>query len=96
MIWPRFDVLVDGYWLDLNTIPQLLKNGLAATALDIDRGLSPTADLTRNVKKEKVDVLEQEFMDNAAHVDISRKISVHLRKLLDINNSGSVVRVSRA
>ena len=43
-------------------------------AIAIDSGNDPLADVARAVKKEKVDVIEVEYMDNSVAFSYNRKI----------------------
>lgn len=95
LVWPRGGVLVDGYYIDTDEIPQLLKDGQAEACLAIDAGNSPLADVERQVSKEKVDVIEVEYMDNAVSNTIVKKISAKLRKLLVSSQSGLAFTVRR-
>lgn len=90
--WPRDWVQIDGYYLDDGTIPKELKNAQLATALAIDEGNGPLEDIPRSVRREKVDVIEVEYMDNAASQVINRKIQAALRKLLRAGGGFEVVR----
>ena len=93
--WPRVGVYVDGYYLDSDTIPQQLINGQCEVALSIDAGTGPLADVSRQTKREKVDVLEVEYSDSSAPYVINRKIRNALWKLLIGGNSGNVVVVGK-
>lgn len=90
--WPRDWVQIDGYFLDDGTIPQELKNAQMAAAIAIDDGNGPLDDIPRSVKREKIDVIEVEYMDNAASQVINRKIQAALRKLLKASGGFQVVR----
>lgn len=86
--WPRYNAVVDDYLIDSNEIPQLLKDGQMEACLAIDAGQDPLANVARQTKKEKVDVLEVEYMDNAASKTIVKRITNKLRKLLNGSVSG--------
>lgn len=93
--WPRVSVIVDGFNLDSNSIPQDLKNGLMQCAIAIDQGNNPLQDAPRSTKREKVGELEVEYMDSASSVVINKKILTSLQKLLaggGGNASGAVYR----
>lgn len=93
--WPRYSAVVDGYTIDSDAIPQILKDGQMETCLAIDAGNSPLANIDRQTKSEIVDVLEVEYMDNAVSNTIVKKISTKLRKLLVSGNGGLSFPVSR-
>jgi len=69
-------------------IPPALQTGQIATALAIDSENSPLATVERATKREKVDVIEVEYMDNAAAQTIVKTITAALRKLL-VNGGSS-------
>ena len=86
--WPRDQVYIDGFYAGSTTIPAALKTGQIATALAIDSEDSPLANVERATKREKVDVIEVEYMDNAAAQTIVKTITAALRKLL-VNGGSS-------
>jgi hypothetical protein len=86
--WPRNSVYIDGFYAGSTTIPAALKTGQIATALAIDSEDSPLANVERATKREKVDVIEVEYMDNAAAQTIVKTITAALRKLL-VNGGSS-------
>lgn len=90
--WPRNYVIIDGYEIDYDEIPQLLKDAQAEIAIAIDEGYSPFARIDREVKKEKVDVLEVEYKDGASPNPVVQTINLKLRKLL----AGGSFKVGRA
>lgn len=93
--WPRTGVYIDGYALSDDAIPQELKNAEMALAISIDSGVDPMATLERATKREKADVLEVEYMDNASSVAIITSVNRLLRKLLAGGTGGSSYRVVR-
>lgn len=94
--WPRYNAVVDGYLIANDTIPNELKEGQMMTCISIDEGNDPLAVVTRATKKEKVDVLEVEYMDNASSSTVVKTINSKLRKLLASGgNSGIAFTVVR-
>jgi len=95
--WPRDEVYIDRYYIERETIPKELKNGVYTAALAIDAELDPLRIIERATKREKVDVIEVEYMDSAASQTIVRTISAALYKILRPGGHGSsafrVVRV---
>ena len=95
--WPRDEVYIDRYYIERETIPKELKNGVYTAALAIDAELDPLRIIERATKREKVDVIEVEYMDSAASQTIVRTISAALYKILLPGGHGSsafrVVRV---
>jgi hypothetical protein len=80
--WPRYNVYVDGFWIDSDTIPQQLKDGQMQCAIAIDQGNDPLQDISRDVKRERVGELEVEYSDSSVTSTINKKIINSLKKLL--------------
>jgi hypothetical protein len=95
--WPRDEVYIDRYYIERETIPKELKNGVYTAALAIDAELDPLRIIERATKREKMDVIEVEYADSAASQTIVRTISAALYKILRPGGHGSsafrVVRV---
>lgn len=89
--WPRNNVYIDGYYVAPEDLPSELKNGQMATALAIDAGNDPLSTVDREVKKEKVDVIEVEYMDGAASESINRTINAAMRKII-VGGGSTLVR----
>jgi len=87
--WPRNGVYIDSYAINTDEIPQQLIDLQCEVALSIDAGSDPLANVDRAVKREKVDVIEVEYADNAAPYAYSRKIKALEKKLT--NGSGGMV-----
>jgi len=47
LVWPRFGVIVDGYLVDSDEIPQLLKDAVSECVIAINDSKSPLADIER-------------------------------------------------
>ena len=86
--WPRSNVYIDGFYFVPTIIPPALQTGQIATALAIDSDNSPLATVGRSTKREKVDVIEVEYMDSAAAQPIVKTINAAMRKLL-VNGGSS-------
>ena len=95
MQWPRNNVYIDGFVVDSDEIPVLLKDLQAEVALAIDAGNDPLKTIDRAVKSTKVGPIEKEFADNAAPFSINLKIKSLERKLTNSTGGASfkVVRV---
>jgi hypothetical protein len=94
--WPRDEVYIDRYYIERETIPKELKEGVYTAALAIDAELDPLRIIERATKREKVDVIEVEYMDSAASETIVRTISAALYKILRPGgHGGSSFRVVR-
>ena len=95
--WPRDEVYIDRHYIERETIPKELKNGVYTAALAIDAELDPLRIIERATKREKVDVIEVEYANSAASQTIVRTISAALYKILRPGGHGSsafrVVRV---
>jgi len=94
--WPRSNVIIDGYYLTANTIPEQLKNGLIECAIAIDQGTDPLNDIVPNVRRKRADVLEIEYATGAKTVPVNRRILNALWKILFNGLNGSnVIGVSK-
>lgn len=95
--WPRVDVVIDGYYQDVNSIPHELKNGQMAVAIAIDEGNSPLSDLERKTVYERVGELEVEYSAGSSNSTIVRTISAALGKLvIDGGSHGFMFKVNKA
>lgn len=97
--WPRYGVFIDSYYLDADYIPVELKNGLMQTAIAVDQGNDPLAVMTQGVKRERVDVIEIEYMDGSSSSPIIKQINAALYKLLGSGygmGGGNVINVRKA
>ncbi|MDT8372019.1 MAG: hypothetical protein RQ783_08530 [Gammaproteobacteria bacterium] len=92
--WPRDNVTIDGFSYQSTEIPVTLKNAQLAIAMSIAKGIDPLGVINRAVKREKVDVIEVEYMDSAASADMSRAISASIRKLIVNSASGLNFRIN--
>lgn len=93
--WPRGGAYVDGYAIDQDEIPTLLKEAQMETALAFDAGTSPLNDISRATKREKVGQIEVEYMDSAASSTLVLKISNKLSKLITGSATGLSFKVIR-
>lgn len=80
--FPRTSLMIDGFYIDIDEIPQLLKDLQCEVAIAIGDGESPLITVGRAVKREKVDVIEVEYMDSAMPYDFNRKIGALEKKLV--------------
>lgn len=99
LAWPRFDVYVRsgnfyGLSYDSDTIPPQIKNACAELALEaLSDRLAPTLDRGGAVKREKVDVIEVEYMDWAPSGRTFKMVSLILKPLTEGNaNTRKLVR----
>lgn len=91
--WPRYSVYLDGYYFPSNEIPKELKQAQMAVAVSIDQGDDPLATIGQGVKREKVDVLEVEYMPGSSSAPIIKSITSSLWKLLSGGGGGNVLPV---
>ena len=76
--WPRQYVYIDNVLLDSATVPSGIVKAQHVIALSIANGFDPLATIERAVKREKVDVLEVEYQQNASPTAILRSINAAL------------------
>ena len=93
--WPRYDVYIDGESVLSDEIPDELVKAQNIIAYQIDQGNDPQKIIERATKREKVDVLEIEYQDNAAEHDIITPIVDAVAKLLRAGASPLNFRVGR-
>lgn len=86
--WPRGDVSIDGYLISVDDIPQLLIDALCEVAIGVDGGTNPLANEERETKREKVDVIEVEYMDGARNSTYLKAAETKLKKLLKAGYGG--------
>ena len=96
--WPREDTGLyhdDGYAIESDEIPYKIKQAEMMAALIYDAGGDPQGAIDRTVKREKVDVIEVEYADNAAPVVLYPALTKLLAPYLKAGSSGSSFVVSR-
>lgn len=100
LTWPRFDVFIRsgnfaGISYDSDTIPPQIEDACAELALEaLSANLLPSADRGGAIKKEKVDVLEVEYMDWAPSSKTYNFVRLILKPLL-INQSSTARKLVR-
>ena len=80
--WPRYGAVVDGYYIDSNSIPLLLQEAQMEIAISIDAGTNPMANLARETIREKVDVIEVEYSASAFAQTYLMAAETKLKKLV--------------
>lgn len=90
--WPRTYVVVDGVELDYLTVPQGIKDAEMQAAIEIDGGNDPLANIERATKREKLDVLEVEYMDGTRESIKLSKVMALLRPYLKGSSSSGLLR----
>lgn len=81
--WPRLNVVLDGYYLDRDTLPVLLREAQMEVALSVDGGDNPMANEARETIREKVDVIEVEYSSNALNKAYLTAAETKLTKLIN-------------
>ena len=94
--WPRGNVMIDGYSVGTDEIPVLLQDALCEVALGVDAGNNPLAAEGRSTKREKVDVIEVEYMDGARNKTYLAAAEAKLHKLLKVGGRGISTTAIRA
>ena len=93
--FPRSDLFIDGYLSNSSQIPELVKDAQITIAISIMAGNDPLSTVDRAVKREKVDVIEVEYMDNASISTVIRSIGNAMRKLVTSSTGGNNIRTIR-
>ncbi|RLB68409.1 MAG: hypothetical protein DRH08_01050 [Deltaproteobacteria bacterium] len=93
MQFPRVNMSIDGFLIDVDEIPSELKTLQFEVAISIDKGIDPSGVLERVVKSEKVDVLTTVYADDSTH-ETYQAIEQVARKL--IKSSVGYLNLSRA
>lgn len=94
--WPRTGVYVDGVLLDSSVVPSDIGQAQAAQAIEIDQGNDPNAVVGRATKKEKLDTLEVEYMDDSSNTFYSQWVSGLLRPYLSGSGGAFNIKVGHA
>lgn len=92
--WPRIDVIIDNFIVAADTIPPHLVRGQMEVALAIDRGIDPTADISRVKEQVRVGEISVTYQKNMA-VTLVRKITHTLWKILKNPIDGPSFTVDR-
>jgi hypothetical protein len=74
----------------------LVKDAQITIAISIMSGNDPLSTLDRSVKRERVDVLEVEYMDNAGPTVVIRSVGNIMRKLVTSSTMGNNFSTIRA
>ncbi len=94
--WPRWGVDIDGYSVDTDAIPTILKEAQIEIALGVDGGDNPLAKEERSTKREKVGDIEVEYMDGARNYVYLKAADNKLRKLLTRGAFGAAAAAVRS
>jgi len=88
--WPRYDVVIDGFYPESTEIPLLLKDALCEVVIGIDGGTNPLANVPRETVKEKVDVIEVEYSASARPQTYLLAAETKLKKITKSNQSRAI------
>lgn len=91
--WPRYDVVIDTWNMDPNTIPKELVKAQNEIALQMSLGNDPLQNREPTLKSEQVGSIRVEYADGASMITLPVKITSFLSK---ITYGGLGFRVSRA
>jgi len=86
--WPRGSVVIDGYYVDIDSIPQELKDAQMATCLEIEAGNDPLSTIKQEKQSVTVGPISTTYKTGSSASPISRTINTQLRKLLSSGGSG--------
>jgi len=89
--WPRTGAQVDGYYIDSDEMPNLLLEAQMEIAIGIDGGVNPLANVPRETRREKVDVIEVEYSSSAHAQTYLQAAETKLNKL--VRPTGMAYRV---
>lgn len=95
LLWPRYGVYINGYYVDNDEIPQLLIDALCEVAIGIDGGVNPLANVTRETKSEKVGPITVQYMDGARDSTYLAAAESKLSKLLIHGSGGFIATANR-
>jgi hypothetical protein len=87
--WPRTKTnLSDDVLYDAHEVPNDIKWAQLVAAIIYDEGGDPLANIDRAVKREKVDVIEVEYMDNAVSNPVYPFLNMLISGYLNPSQSG--------
>lgn len=91
LMWPRYGAVLDGFYVDEDSIPNLLKEAQHEIAIAIDGGVDPLANVPRETTSEKVGEIAVTYKTSAHATTYLKAAETKLRKL--IKPIGRTVRV---
>ena len=86
--WPRGSVIIDGYYVDIDSIPQELKDAQMATCLEIEAGNDPLSTIKQEKQSVTVGPISTTYKTGSSASPISRTINTPLRQLLSSGGAG--------
>jgi hypothetical protein len=86
--WPRFDVVIDTYYLDSDQIPKELKEAQMEAAIFINSSEILKNGTTQNISREKLNTLEIAYFSGGSY-EVSRTDSVDVKLDILLNRGSS-------
>jgi len=86
LMWPRYGAVIDGYYIDTDSIPTLLQEAQMEIAISIDGGVNPMSNVPRETIKEKVGDIEVEYKSGSRPVEYLMAAETKLDKLVKSKN----------
>lgn len=81
--WPRYNVVIDSYYIDPNTIPQELIKAENEIAIQMSLGNDPIQNRKPAIKSEQVGSIKVEYADGASSITLPVRITNFLAKLVE-------------
>lgn len=91
--WPRYGVNVDGFYIDTDEIPLLLKEAQIELVIGIAGGANPLANIARETRREKVGDIDVEYASTANNQEYLKAAHYKLNKLLRNNGALAAMRI---
>lgn len=92
--WPRYDVVIDSWHRDPNTIPPELIKAENEIAIQMSLGNDPIQNREPDIKSEQVGSIKVEYADGASSITLPIRITNFLAKLVE--GGGASFKVGRA
>jgi hypothetical protein len=89
--WPRSWVVIDGYSVEADEIPEEVKRSIFELTYAEEIGEGMLSVIDRKVKKEKVASIEVEYSDGSSPRSIVSAVPSAMRKLLAVGSGGFMV-----
>lgn len=81
--WPRYDVVIDSWYLNPNTIPPELIKAENEIAIQMSLGNDPIQNREPDIKSEQVGSIKVEYADGASSITLPIRITNFLAKLVE-------------
>jgi hypothetical protein len=87
--WPRYNVIIDGYAIETNSIPKELKAGLNEIITSFNSNIDPQANVERLQEEVSVGPISVKYSEGGSSQTIVPKINTSLKKLIRGGGAGS-------